>query len=287
MLEYKNEEERAKDIAKNREVAAFAYLLILSPVLLFTRRDSPFIQFHAKQATLLFIFAVLFAQLQRPWSWMNFFILAIALTGFIQANFGSAWRAPIIANIIETGVSGDSIWQGIVHYARVLKHVFVRKTETEQKKASPPNIPVHTADNLAEVLAQQNEVLSFQRERIEFLERELLMASILRKHSVKRMGEKEKEAIKEYAKRLAHALHKNARIDITPYVMRISFGKHEILFGGFDVEEKGGWVYTTLPLKRGEPFGKYMGVPVSLHDEKEQNSLLSAIKKAKKSETYL
>lgn len=279
MTLYTNEEERKKDIAKNREVAAFSYLLILSPVLLFTRRDSHFIQFHARQATFLFVAAIIFAQLSTPWSWMNFFVLAICLTGFIQANFGAEWRAPVVANIIETGVNGDRIWKGLVHYFGILKQVFVHSKKEKKKEPEMPNIPTETATNVSGVLAQQNEVLRFQRERISFLERELLLVNILRKNGVNEFSQKEKDTIRNYTQELANAVSKNAKIEIDPAFMDIQYQDEEILFGGFDKTEKTAWVYSTITLSQGKNFGEFFGQKIYLDDEKEQKKLLADIKK--------
>lgn len=275
---YKNKQEKIDDITKNREVAAFSYMLILSPVLLFTRRDSPFIQFHAKQATLLFIAAVFFALLNKPWTWMNFFVLAISLTGFIQANLGVMWRAPVVANIIEMGIDGDRIWKNITHYANILKHVFVRKTQEKKKNSTPSNIPEKPTNIPSGILAQQNEMLAFQRQRIGFLEKELLVASILRKNRVEDMSETQQEHIKNITKNIADTLGKNTKITLHSYVITLTFGEKEVFFGGFEKSSNMAWVYTNFEIFGAETFGQFFGMNAPLDDEKEWKNNIQKMK---------
>jgi uncharacterized membrane protein len=73
--------------------------------LLYTKKSSPFIQFHAKQAVFLFVGGIVFAILGTPFSYANFLVLALCITGIIQANMGSYWRVPIVADILESGIS--------------------------------------------------------------------------------------------------------------------------------------------------------------------------------------
>lgn len=53
-------ETQKQDIQNNKDIAAFSYIWIFSVLVLFSRKDSQFIQFHARQALILFIFSVLF-----------------------------------------------------------------------------------------------------------------------------------------------------------------------------------------------------------------------------------
>jgi uncharacterized membrane protein len=126
MSEEAKTEAQKRDIDTNRDVAAFSYFLILSPVLLFTRRDSPFIQFHARQATVLFVLLIIIALLPGRLSYLNFLTVALAITGLMQANQGRRWRAPVIAQALEAGVSADAVWHWLKSIADTLRRAFVR-----------------------------------------------------------------------------------------------------------------------------------------------------------------
>lgn len=160
---------------QQRDVAAFAYFLVLSPVLLFTRKDSSFIQFHAKQATALFIVAVFFALLPTPFSYLNFFVVALALTGFMQANMGKEWRMPIIANIIETGISADVVWGYVVRFFQTIKSVFTSSPKKTIQGASDLVAKARGIDTLKlnEMLQEEKRARQALEKKVETLEEQL------------------------------------------------------------------------------------------------------------------
>ena len=51
-------EAKQKDIKDNKDMAALSYVWILSVILFFARKDSPFIRYHSKQAMILFILSI-------------------------------------------------------------------------------------------------------------------------------------------------------------------------------------------------------------------------------------
>ena len=82
---------KLKDIVENKDVAAASYFLILSPILLFTRKDSEFIQYHSRQALalfLIFVFLWFLGTFFIVFAWMTIGVFFIALTAFIQAING-------------------------------------------------------------------------------------------------------------------------------------------------------------------------------------------------------
>jgi len=167
-------EELELDRQTNRDVAAFSYFLVLSPVLLYTKRRSPYVQFHARQATLLFVLAILFALLPPPFHLVNLLIMAIALTGFIQANMGVSWRIPLISNILESGFSAQTVWDSLVRFFHILKKVFTQSPKKTVQATSKVIAKMRGVDNLY----LQKEIQTLQR-RIEILEREREIPSSL------------------------------------------------------------------------------------------------------------
>jgi len=80
-------ESQKDDIQVNKDIAAFSYVWVFSVIILWSRRDSPFVQFHAKQAVVLFIMSVFFYLVPIPkFHYLNLFVVAAMITGFINAN---------------------------------------------------------------------------------------------------------------------------------------------------------------------------------------------------------
>jgi len=101
---------KLKDIVENKDVAAASYFLILSPILLFTRKDSEFIQYHSRQALallLIFVFLWFLGTFFIVFAWMTIGVFFIALTAFIQAINGKYYEIPYIYEYVKDGYSFD------------------------------------------------------------------------------------------------------------------------------------------------------------------------------------
>lgn len=131
-------EQEQKDIQQNKDVAAASWTLVLAPLILYFRKDSKFVQFHARQSTILFIIAVLIALL--PWSLnkLNVLTVLVAVAGFINANNGVFWRVPIIADWADKGVEPVKIIYWIRDFFLkifdVLKRIFIAGQKKISKK---------------------------------------------------------------------------------------------------------------------------------------------------------
>lgn len=86
------------DISANRIWAAMSYVLLLSLVLLLTKRDSAFVQFHARQGVVLFLFWLLM--------WVDaigFFVfwiwLVLTIICIVQALRGEYFSIPLVSRI--------------------------------------------------------------------------------------------------------------------------------------------------------------------------------------------
>ncbi len=89
-----------EDIRKNKDLAALSYLWLFSIVILLARRDSPFIQLHARQGVVLFVLSILLWPFEIA-HYAEFVILAFMILGFIEAALGRAYRIPVISLIAE------------------------------------------------------------------------------------------------------------------------------------------------------------------------------------------
>lgn len=99
-----------KDIQENKDIAAFSYIWIMSVLVLGSRRDSQFVQFHARQAVVLFIFSVIFYVLPYV-KYLNVFVVAAMITGFIRANMGEYYEMPIVSDIVRHQITVGGVWQ--------------------------------------------------------------------------------------------------------------------------------------------------------------------------------
>jgi uncharacterized membrane protein len=89
-------------------MAALSYISIISVVMLFVKKDSDYVQFHAKQGTVLFVGEVVIWVLNM-FTWFLFFIWGLlglvffiaSIIGFIKAYSGERYRMPVVADIAD------------------------------------------------------------------------------------------------------------------------------------------------------------------------------------------
>jgi uncharacterized membrane protein len=85
--------------SQEKDVAAFSYLLIMSVVVYFLRRRSPFIRFHSKQAMVLFFIAIAFWPVPYVGKLLEILILAGIVYGFTTAARGQWAEVPVVGPI--------------------------------------------------------------------------------------------------------------------------------------------------------------------------------------------
>lgn len=149
---------------RDRDIAAFSYTLLFAPVLLVTRRDSSFIQHHARQAFYLAVFCLLFALLPGKLSYLNILVAAAALIGFLEAQAGKLYVMPVISDLISRDITFARLWQ----YIREFFHEMVRMTKNAftaiQKKSETSASANPSTANSSEVAALQKEVAALKKE---------------------------------------------------------------------------------------------------------------------------
>lgn len=115
------------DIDQNKLAAAGSYFWCFSVIFLFARRDSAYVQFHAKQATLLFVLSVIFWLVPYLYI-LNILVFAAMAVGFITAVQGEYYGIPVIASFInnkeEVKTLPASIWNIVKHYVRETRYIF-------------------------------------------------------------------------------------------------------------------------------------------------------------------
>ncbi|QQS59044.1 hypothetical protein IPN35_05675 [Candidatus Peregrinibacteria bacterium] len=196
-------EEKEGDVTNNSDVAGLCYFLVFAPLIYYRRKDSPFIQFHARQANVLFLVTIFFAILPGKLSWLLLLSLAMAVTGILQANMGKWWKMPIVAELLESGLSYNSAKEkgkrGVLLFQRALN--------LQKKSGENP---------------------SRDSQRIQFLEEQLLRETRLRKQQISKLSSEQQ--------RILNILSKIQKPEEEEYLLVFRNEGKTILIGGFSEE---------------------------------------------------
>lgn len=89
------------DIEENRVLAAVSYLWIVSIIALIIKKDSKFVQWHAKQGLILFVASIIFSFI--PWiGWiLNLLVLVAVIIGLVKALDKQWYKVPLVGDIAE------------------------------------------------------------------------------------------------------------------------------------------------------------------------------------------
>lgn len=91
----------SSDIEQHASSAAISYIWIFSLYILLTKPHSAFVQFHARQASLLFGVEVL-APLLGPFGVVIILVaIFFAVKGFRAASQGQYWTMPILGSWLQ------------------------------------------------------------------------------------------------------------------------------------------------------------------------------------------
>ncbi len=90
-----------KDVQDNKAIAALSYIWILSVVFLFIKKDSPFVQFHAKQGVVIFAASFILNFIPVIGWLLNIVLFVLAIMGLIGAWQGKLTKLPVISSLAE------------------------------------------------------------------------------------------------------------------------------------------------------------------------------------------
>lgn len=259
------------DTQNNRDIAAFSWTLIFAPVLLVFRRDSEFIQFHARQAIILFIVGVLIFSLPSPYSRVNILVVAAAIAGFINANQGRWYKMPLVFDLVEKGITPSGIAYGIRDFFAnifgIIKRIFtggpgfaVRGAVDAISKAR--GIDVLKVNDRVEDLAKENGEL---RQKISFLEIEFLKERYLHGEKKSALADKTKQIVIRLEKLFLDG--KFQKSDQDDFIAFKSGDRHALL-GNFD--ENGALLLVNFQPSKITPdltFGSWCGFGVMFTSE--------------------
>ncbi len=159
-----NKESNAPEIKKEKELASISYLWIFSIFILLAKRDSAFIQHHARRGLVLFILSILlwiFPFLRYG----EFLVLILAILGFIKAAQGEENHIPILSEIAD----GTLRFKHLKHYWHHTKHGAIKVVKPDH---ITPQITQELKDQEHE-LSEQEKLLQKEKQLIETEEKKL------------------------------------------------------------------------------------------------------------------
>ncbi len=125
------------DIEQNKDIAAFSYLWVMSIAVYFLRRKSPFAQYHAKQAMILFALSIAALLVPIISKLLELGILGLMVLGFINAAQGQRKDIPLIGPLSRREITIRQAWKQIVDAVAKLVKTIRPVKKTPSAPASP------------------------------------------------------------------------------------------------------------------------------------------------------
>lgn len=126
----------ARDIAEHKDIAALGYLWVLSVLIYFLKRKSPFVRFHAKQGMILFLLSLPLWIVPIIGNILELFIFAAMVIGFLNAAQGLRHDIPIVGPLSRGEISVRDAWKQVVESVVRFARAFMKAA-----KYSPPPKP--------------------------------------------------------------------------------------------------------------------------------------------------
>ncbi len=127
-------------------MAALSYVWILSVILFFARKDSPFIRYHSKQAMILFIISIPIWLIPFIGHFLILIIVAGNLIGFINAANGLYADVPFVGPLSRGEKSIGQVmtegWASIKETWKKIMATFAQK----KPEQTPPENPVQSTE---------------------------------------------------------------------------------------------------------------------------------------------
>ena len=130
-----------QDIRLNKEVAAFAYVWVMSIVVLAARRDSKFAQFHAKQGLVLFLLSIPLWLIPIVGHFLTILVVGGMVLGFMNAAQGKYADVPFAGSLSRGELSLGDIKEMGKHVMNELKKLF-HNFFTKKEHHTPTEPPV-------------------------------------------------------------------------------------------------------------------------------------------------
>lgn len=137
------DEAMKKDIEENKDMAALSYAWILAFVLYFTKRESAFVRFHAKQGIVLFVLSIVFWMIPFVNRLLELVVLALCVIGFLAAAQGEWKQLPVVYPLSRGDFKAvRATWrdalQSLVRFWKQLRRKRESPVENEPIVTPPP-----------------------------------------------------------------------------------------------------------------------------------------------------
>lgn len=152
------------DDAREKELAALSYMWIFSIPVLLAKRDSVFIQHHARRGFVLFLLSLVF-WLFPFLRYGEFLVLALSILGFIQASIGNENTFPVLSEIAD----GTLRLKHLKHYWHHAKHGAIKVVKPDH---ITPAFRQELKDQERE-LTEQEKLLGQEKRMVEMEEKKL------------------------------------------------------------------------------------------------------------------
>ena len=142
------ETDEQKDIRMNKDVAAFSYIWIMSVVIFASRKDSKFIQFHSRQAVVLFLASIIAAIIPFIGKYLVMLVVAGMLLGFINAAQGHYADVPFAGDLAKGKLSVNDVLKmataAMHRLVSMIKSTFKGAIHKQQGTSPVPSQPQAT-----------------------------------------------------------------------------------------------------------------------------------------------
>ena len=111
-----------KDVEENKDLAALSYAWIMAVVLLISKKHSPFVHFHAKQGTVLFILSVIFWLIPYANRGLELLVFFLMVWGFLASAQGHWTELPFVGPLARGKCTFRGSWKQTVAAIVHAKH---------------------------------------------------------------------------------------------------------------------------------------------------------------------
>lgn len=120
-------------------MAALSYVWILSVIVYFAKKDSPFVRFHARQGIVLFVLSIVCWFVPMVGRLLELIVLALAVIGFLGAAQGHWKELPVIYAVSQGDWKGARRgWQSVVQSIADLWHRMRKHPKAQDNAPAAP-----------------------------------------------------------------------------------------------------------------------------------------------------
>lgn len=120
---------------QNKDIAAFSYIWIMSILVYFGRKDSPFIQHHSRQGMILFVLTIPLWFIPIVGQLLEVVLLAGMVMGFINAFQGQWSDVPLVGPVSRGEMSP---MQAVKIVVKFLSSLFKQASKAAEKPPANP-----------------------------------------------------------------------------------------------------------------------------------------------------